>query len=361
MARAHIVRAALALAAVIPATLGAQQDARVVASSNGTVAPRVASGSAPILWSGAAPLPDAIDQHVSLITTGSRGSFLYVIGGQDGGRPSRETWKARIEKDGSVGAWQKDGALPDGRAGTALATGGRHVVLAGGRTTDGTLSREVLLAHLWPDSRLGAWKAAAYVMPGARWQAGAVVANEYIYVIGGADSAGATNTVFRARISRADQVSPWTTLAPLPEPRSHHSTLVHDGAIYVVGGFGEDGRARDDVLRATIGDDGALGAWQVVSRLDAGLAAHAAVVHDGALWVIGGAVDATQASDRVLRAAFQQDGTLAAWEVTEATLPTARAHVRQVPVLGDRLFSVGGTKEGRAIDEVVVGRFTGTR
>lgn len=361
MARAHLVRAALALAAAVPATLAAQQDARIVASSNGTVAPAVARTSSPILWSGAAPLPDAIDQHVSLITSGSRGDWLYVIGGQDGGRPSRDMWKARIEKDGSVGAWQRDGALPDGRAGTALATGGRHAVLAGGRTSDGSLSREVLLAHLWPDSRLGAWKAAAYILPGARWQAAAIVAHNHIFVIGGADSAGATSTVFRAGISRADQVSPWTTLAPLPEPRSHHSALVHDGAIYVVGGFGEDGRARDDVLRAAINADGSLGAWQVVSRLDAGLAAHAAVVHDGALWVIGGAVDATQASDRVLRAPFNADGTLAAWEVTEATLPTARAHVRQVPVLGDRLFSIGGTREGRAIDEVVVGRFTGTR
>jgi hypothetical protein len=114
---------------------------------------------------------------------------------------------------------------------------------------------------------------------------------------------------------------------------------------------------RSTAYRAKVGRDGSIGAWKTVSQLDTPFATHAAVVHDGWLYVIGGVEDNRTMSDRVLRAPLAKDGALGPWESTASTLPAPRAHVHQVPVLRDYLFSIGGSRSGRAIDEVVVGRF----
>ena len=178
---------------------------------------------------------------------------------------------------------------------------------------------------------------------------------------GGNDGTNATSSVFRARISRTGELSAWTTLDSLPGPRSHQAAFVYDDAIYLVAGIAGnpmgDAKPLNDVLRATINKDGSLGAWQAVSQLDAAFATHAAVVHEGYLYVIGGVEDNKTMSDRVLRAALGKDGTLGAWETTTATLPAPRAHVHQVPVLRDYLFSIGGSRSGKALDDVVVGKF----
>ena len=356
-----ILRAAVALLVVATAThtLSAQDGTtRVASSSPGIALP----AAAPIQWMPRTAFPVPLDHHVTFITSGSRGDFLHVIGGHDGSRFRNTVYHAKIAKDGSIGAWEDDASLPAARAGMAFATDGRYAILAGGRASATDVTQEVYLANIWGDGRLGAFKPTTFTMPAKRFHSGAVIANGVVYVIGGNDGTSATNTVFRAKISRTGELGAWTTLDALPGPRSHQAAFVQDGAIYLVAGIAgnPDGDAQPlhDVLRATVDKDGSLGPWQVVSQLDATFATHASVVHDGFLYVIGGVADDDTSKDRVLRAPLQKDGSLGAWESTAATLPAARAHVHQVPVLRDYLFSVGGSRSGKALDDVVVGKFT---
>ena len=78
----------------------------------------------------------------------------------------------------------------------------------------------------------------------------------------------------------------------MPRPRSHHASLVHQGALYLVAGLdGNPAGANtplNDVLRAPIQADGSLGAWATVSALDSAYATHAALVEGGYLYVVGG-------------------------------------------------------------------------
>jgi hypothetical protein len=351
---------ATAMATALATTLGAQDLRANVAAAPQTVA--LPSASAPIQWTPAAAFPVALDHHVTFITSGTRGDWLHVIGGQDAGGKLRGTaYQAKIARDGSLGAWEAGEAFPAGLAGMAITSDGRYAVIAGGRSSASTATQEVYLAHIWGDGRLGAFKAAPFSLPAARAHTGAVIADGNVYVIGGNDGTSATSTVYRAKISRTGALGVWSTLEALPGARSHHAALVHDGAIYVVAGIAGDpaGDAKplNDVLRATINKDGTLGAWQTVSTLDAAFSTHAAVVHDGHLYVIGGVEDGAKMSDRVVRAAINKDGSLGAWESTGATLPAPRGNVSQVPVLRDRLYSVGGSRSGKALDDVVVGKF----
>ena len=351
--------AALLVVATATQTLSAQDGTtRVASSSPGIALP----SAAPIQWAPRTAFPVPLDQHVTFISSGSRGDFLHVIGGHDGSRFRNTVYQAKIAKDGSIGEWEDGEALPTARAGMAFATDGRYAILAGGRTSATDVTQEVYLANVWGDGRLGAFKPTTFTMPAKRFHSGAVIANGFVYVIGGNDGTSATSTVFRAKISRTGELGAWTTLDALPGPRSHQAAFVQDGAIYLVAGIAGDpaGDAQPlhDVLRATVNKDGSLGAWQVVSQLDAKFTTQATAVHDGFLYVIGGVADDDKVNDRVLRAALQKDGSLGAWESTAATLPAARAQVHQVPVLRDHLYSIGGSRSGKALDDVVVGKFT---
>lgn len=361
----HLVAASFAVASFAvasAATAHAQDGATRVAASAGAIVPSAASAATPITWTAAAPFPAAVDHHVTFVTSGSKGDFLHVLGGHEGGRFHGDGYQARIARDGSLAAWEKTEGLPAARAGMAFATDGRIVLLAGGKSTVTDVMRDVYVAPIWNDGRLGAFKAAPFALPAPRFHTAAVMHDDWVYVIGGNDGTAATGTVLRAKYSRTSGLGAWSETTALPGPRSHQAAFVHAGAIYLVGGIAGnpagDAQPLGDVLRATINKDGTLGAWQVVSALDTKFATHAAVVKDGWVYVIGGVEDNARMSDRVLRAPLAKDGTIGAWEATASTLPAARAHVHQVPVLRDHLFSVGGSRGGRALDDVVVGKFT---
>ena len=353
-------RAAGALLVAAAAHPLAAQDVatRIAAGSPGAIVPPAA---APIQWASGSAFPVSLDHHVTFVTSGSKGDFLHVVGGHDGGRMRSNAWQAKVDRSGRIGAWEQGQALPVERAGMAFASDGRYAILAGGRASATEVAQDVYVAHIWGDGRLGAWKATPFTLPAKRFHTGAVIAGGYVYVIGGNDGTGATSTVFRAKIARTGEVSAWTTLDSLPGARSHQAAFVHENAIYLVAGIAGnpagDAKPLGDVLRAEIGKDGALGEWKTVSQLDTPFATHAAVVHDGFLYVIGGVEDNARMSDRVLRAALAKDGSIGAWESTASPLPAARAHVHQVPVLRDHLFSIGGSRSGKALDEVVVGKF----
>ena len=348
-----VSRAALGALVLAPA-LGAQQVAARLPVAN--VPPAAA-----ITWDSAAPLPAARDHHVTFVTSGTRGTWLHVVGGHAGGTMYASSYRARFEKNGKLGAWENGDSLPGPHAGMAMAADPRFVLLAGGRGKGGAVTQDVFLAPVWGDGRLGAWKAPVYSLPAPRFHAAAVINDGYAYVIGGMESNTATTSIYRAKIGRGGELSAWTELAPLPSPRSHHAAFVRDGNLYLVAGNAGnpagDAQPLADVIRAPLGKDGAIGAWATVSTLDSTFATHAAVVHDDHLYVVGGVENNRRFSDRVIRAAFQADGSLGAWETVDSPLPAPRAHVHQVPVHGDRMFSVGGSVSGKALPDVVIGAF----
>ncbi|MCQ1539575.1 protein kinase [Methanocalculus taiwanensis] len=172
------------------------------------------------------------------------------------------------------------------------------------------------------------------VTPAAEWSARAehttVSHDGYIWVLGGDDKSRRYNDVWRS----ADGIT-WTEVTPAAEwsARNEHTTVSHDGYLWMLGGYDNSGR-KNDVWRSA---DGIT--WTQVTR-SAGWSpryGHTTVSHGGYIWVLGGFADSSK--NDVWRSA---DGVT--WtEVTPAAGWSPRGDHTAVSYDG-YIWVLGGTK-----------------
>ena len=331
--------------------------------------PLAAQDAPAIAWSAGTALAVPRDHHAVFAVSAPERDYLYVAGGTNYRDMFADVSRAEIRADGSLGEWQSMTPLPTPRAGLSVAVWGGVVVAAGGQiqTADRRLPRidEVYIARLDEDGRIGEWRAAA-PLPAPRFHHPLIAHDGRVYVVGGQGAHDAEAEVFVARIEDDGTIREWVATTPLPRPRSHHAALVHAGHVYVLGGLdGAPGTPQAgffDVIRAPIGDDGMLGEWQTVSLIPHSLATHSAFVHGGAAWLLGGVEDMQRFSDGIWSAPVDQAGSLGAWRAVVPALPVARGHVHVTPVVRGRVYSVGGrvtTADGRpgVTGDVHIGAF----
>ena len=141
-----------------------------------------------------------------------------------------------------------------------------------------------------------------------------------------------------------ENLSRWTALAALPEPRSRHAAVQIGPVIYVVGGENMDGATIRDVAAYDVGSD----AWRFLAELPEPRA-NLGLAHAGAfLYSAGGSVldwshsPATQVVDELMRYDLAAD----AWE-SVGVLPGPRAGAGFL-ALDDGLLLIGGW-DGAAI------------
>lgn len=299
-----------------------------------------------LAWRAGPALAAARDHHITFITSRGRTARLWVAGGNDYRRVLADVASAPIGRDGTLGDWETAAPLPAARAGHAVVTGDRFVIVAGGQ--DSTLRKraESWVASIGDDGRLGAWRESR-ALPAPRFHHAIVLHRGWLYLVGGLEERTSVAAVYRARVTDAGDVAAWERLADLPRPRSHHAAIVHRGAIYLVAGLDGNPAGENaplaDVLRAEIGRDGTLGAWRTVSKLPHAYATHASAVAGGALWLFGGVEDNARFVNVVLRAPIGRGGTVGPWSSVAPGLPAARSHVHQAPVHRGRVYSVGGS------------------
>jgi len=329
--------------------------------------------AAGVQWQCAAPVPQARDHHVVFNAHVDRGDVLYAGGGTNYRELYDAVQRSVIGADGLPGPWTATTALPHPLAGASAVAARGYVVLTGGQVAEGgnlralTRVAETYTAPIAADGSLGAWTPGP-ALPAPRFHHPSVYHDGWVYVVGGQGATEAETGVFAARLGADGKLGPWQTLRPLPEPRSHHAVVIDRGAVYVIGGLGGNAARQPvqhkSVLRAVIARDGTLGEWQQVGEMPHSYATHSAFVHDDALWVVGGVEDNTTFSARVWRAPLSRSGTLGSWSEVQA-LPLGRGHVHVTPVIGGRVYSVGGriaAQQGQSpvTDAVLVGAFTGT-
>src|SRR5690606_6786901 len=103
-----------------------------------------------------------------------------------------------------------------------------------------------------------------------------------------------------------------TTHGALPAGRGSTQAVVHNGYVYLVGGFS----ATNTTIYAEILSTDTLGAWQTATallpanRFDGGVAAF-----NNTIYQIGGAISGnTDAQSTVFRAVFGAAGDISSWE-----------------------------------------------
>lgn len=325
--------------------------------------PAAAAARAPvgaISWQSGPALAKGRDHHSTALVEGRDGASLFVAGGTDYAEVFQDVWHLRLRRDGNAAAWEQSAALPAPRAGAGVSAVGSHVVLTGGfhldpqRPNARQNTSTTYVAAMRPDGSIREWKPAA-ALPGVRYHHASVAHGGWVYVTGGMGERLAEPTVFAARVGADGTLGEWATLTPMPNPRSHHSSFVRDGHLYVVGGIANHAglpMLHVDVSRAKINPDGTLERWQTVSFTPHAYATHSSFVAGDFLYMVGGVEDNVRFTDAMWRAPFLAEGRMGPWEEVKPGLPAARAHVHNTPVWNGRVYSVGGSASRKVRTEL---------
>lgn len=166
----------------------------------------------------------------------------------------------------------------------------------------------------------------------ARQQMAVIGWDDVIYAVGGLSDVGVSNTL--EAYSRAS--NSWTTLQPKPTAVKEAGAAILGGKVYVPGGQQADNRLSDKLEVY----DPRTNQWEKKASLPIPLANYGIASYEGNLYLFGG-WNGKNVTNLVLRYNPNNDN----W--TEMTpLPTARSSSNAI-VLGDSIFVVGGTVNGR--------------
>lgn len=312
-------------------------------------------------------LMPARDHHTTHVIESGGSPYLYVFGGT----PSWKTvyddiQRAKIGSDGSLGAFEPAGTMPNKRAGhMSVRVKDKMILVAGSSMTNRMfISGTVDVGTIQSDGSIGAFVAGPGLPEGVMHHIVAVK-GDYLFVFGGrGETTGASVTqVARAKLGEDGTPGAFVMLAPLPEARSHAMGFQYGDWVYLAGGMTGDPEKnppnRTDVVRARLGADGSVGEWEKAGALPkGGLSVGAAEVFARQVFVLGGLVGGGKFTKNVYAASIDAEGMLGAFAVLPAKLPTARGHVHQTPIHGRTIYSVGGRFESEeSTAEVVTGTF----
>jgi hypothetical protein len=168
-----------------------------------------------------------------------------------------------------------------------------------------------------------------------------------MWVLGGFDGSSIWSDIVSTTVQSDGTIASWAPAGQLPTPLSHFTVTLLGDYVYLTGGLqqADGGDANPpDVTNTWLGQieaDGTLGGWTALTPLPVAEAAHAAFAYGGYLNVCGGINNVPAEEDRCWRAPILADHTLGAFAEI-ASLPIARGHVHQMPVVGTQVYSIAG-------------------
>ena len=204
---------------------------------------------------------------------------LILLGGADQNyTPQTSVWKATLQSDGTLGAWEEMSPLPEPRANAAAALVGDAIWLWGGRDADGvtgvSLRGDIAVAkspatgHSAPapatpddqgDAAIGSiykWSATSGEgdLPTPREGAALWSANGTLYVAGGVQDGVAINSVYWTAPAAATGITTWHTVEqvnlPADQLRVNASGVVVGPHALLLGGEDASGAPATTALSA---------------------------------------------------------------------------------------------------------------
>lgn len=315
-----------------------------------------------------AELPAPRDHHTTLVAEPGGEPYLYVFGGGTDGNTTiyRDVLRAPIGGDGSLGAFEEVGEMPESRLGHTTVLIGDRVIVSGG-LSDGAgglhALRTTVMATLTDDGGLGPWSEGPD-LPQAVMHHSCNADGRHVLCIGGRIAGNYTSDLaVRAELEADGTLTPYQAVTPLSTSIGFHQAFVRDHMLYIAGGLHRDAPMPEFELlarisRAEIGEDGSLGPWLPAGELPVPLNVGAVELFLDRVYWVGGMHGAHGASAGVLEGSFQGDGSLADVAVSPAALSTARMHVHQAPVYKTWLYSVGGRdSQDSSLTSIDVGSF----
>lgn len=292
-------------------------------------------------------------------------NYIYLVGGSSANEPERgEVMYAKIDNSNNIvavsgGIWQTSASTmsPVRRRGYAFGYNGYLYSLAG---YSGTASlNDLLYAKInVSDGSISAFTT-SYVTVNPRWDLKAIVANGYVYAIGGCSAGSApagctamTGAVQQFQLYNNTSGSPaaYSTGTNIGVDRIAGSSAVLNGYIYYAGGCSAvtcTTTATNNVYYAPINPDGTVGTWTAAANnLPAVRAWGKLVAVGGTLYYIGGQDGAaTPAAQTTVYYSTPASGVPAAWATATNGLPAARSEIG-ASVWNNRIYVTGGQTGG---------------
>ena len=192
-----------------------------------------------------------------------------------------------------------------------------------------------------------AWKTVGTLpTPLARFAMG--VHEGRVYLIGGWTAPQTpSKNVYYASILSDGSIGEWHSTTPLPDGRSWNSQqepIVYNDKIYVIGGYSPYEGEKDTVWYASINPDCSLGNWITTTSLPVNTGSHVTVLWNGRIYVIGGWTGYGWLNT-VYYASINADGSLSSW-VSTTSLPEPRGHEQAGTVNEGIVYELGGQYYG---------------
>ncbi len=233
----------------------------------------------------------------------NKSNRVYLLGGTQYPPQTSKNFSiwGDVDSNGDIFSWTPATPLPQRLSKGASAIVGNYIYFSGGWTDSenaANASKKVYYALINADGSLGTWNTTTD-LPDVLWDHGLMTYGNYIYVIGGWNSSGITNQVWRATANSDGTLSTWTAMPNLPvSVRSAGITMV-DNYIFVVGGY--NGNFLKNVYYTTLSSDGGMTSWQTsANSLPVNHCCGSLAVAGGYLYLTGGYTNGYE--DRVWKA-----------------------------------------------------------
>jgi len=236
-------------------------------------------------WESITPLPQVMGHH-SAVAIGNR---IYVVAGRSHGsilnngimaKPT--TYIGLVDEHDNIEKWEEICGFPDDVVYRgALAASDTHLYYAGG-----FYRRLVYQAHIYPDGSLSEWSRAGNLISSHAYL-GLVYYENHLFVIGGNRGYlphDALDETFSTTIQPDGNIEGWRRCLEMPRPNYGFSLAQKNNTVFIVGGAGP----RDDVWCTSVSKTGTFSKWKREGPFPIAVQGGAAVVHKNHIYHAGG-------------------------------------------------------------------------
>jgi len=284
-----------------------------------------------------AQLPQQLNTHTTVTATIGGTSYLYTIGGLDGGASTKSTvYKAQLDGSGNVGTWstttqgQLPKALTQPTTSTASIGGNIYLYTIGGQNSGFVTQSTVYKAQLDGSGNVGAWSTTSQgqlpeVLVNHNTVTASVGGSTFIYAIGGGNN-DARSVVYKAQIDGSGNIGIWSTTSQgqLPQSVLVSSTVAVSISgttyLYNMGGFNA-GSYYSTVYKAQIDGSGNVGTWSTANQGQLPVAIYqptsvnATIAGQNFVYVMAG-FDGGSTLSTVYRSQVDNSGNMGTWSTT---------------------------------------------
>jgi N-acetylneuraminic acid mutarotase len=231
----------------------------------------------------------------------------------------------------ALGTWSALAPVPSPTEGMQVAAVGDKIVAAYGYSGGDTNLTRIY------DIDSDSWSFAAPAPLPARSEGAAVTHGGALYAVGGR-FAGPLNDLDRY----TPQTNTWVSLANMPTARRGLGAAVIGNSLYAIGGSTGAAPCSGSPLDTVERYDISTNTWSTIAPLPSPRSDLAAVAHARKIYVFGGCRGTLAAIDDV----DVYNPATDTWSTAPADMPTARSSMYGAAAIGNRLYVIGGQNNG---------------